>query len=157
MALSFIRSPGCAALLGMSLFITGCATPAPQPAELKLQVAAAERAFARTMATRDHAAFVAFLADDAIFFAGTKPLRGKAQVAAAWQRFSERPEPPFSWEPAEVEVLGDGTLALSSGPVRDANGKLVATFTSIWRQESPGIWRVVFDKGNDACDCATPP
>jgi ketosteroid isomerase-like protein len=141
------------------LLVAGCATPAPAPgdADLKRQVAAAERAFAKTMADRDHAAFVTYLADDTVFFTGPKPLRGKAQVAAVWKRFYERPEAPFSWEPTEVEVLEAGTLALSSGPVRDPTGKVVATFTSIWRQEAPGVWRVVFDKGNDACDCAKAP
>ena len=51
-------------------------------------------------------------------------------------------------------MLAGGTLAISSGPVRDPSGKLFATFTSIWRQEAPGVWRIVFDKGNDVCDCA---
>jgi len=32
----------------------------------------------------------------------------------------------------------------------------LATFSSIWRQESPGVWRIVFDKGNPECDCAKP-
>ena len=31
---------------------------------------------------------------------------------------------------------------------------IVATFTSVWRLEAPGTWRIVFDKGNDVCDCA---
>ena len=38
-----------------------------------------------------------------------------------------------------------------------AAGKLIATFTSVWRQESPGVWRIVFDKGNEVCDCAKAP
>jgi hypothetical protein len=50
-----------------------------------------------------------------------------------------------------VEVLGSGTLALSTGPVRDPSGKLIGTFTSIWRQDAPGVWRIVFDKGNPVC------
>jgi hypothetical protein len=53
-----------------------------------------------------------------------------------------------------VEVLDSGDLALSSGPVRDASGKLIATFTSIWRREAPATWRIVFDKGNPVCPCA---
>jgi ketosteroid isomerase-like protein len=149
----------CAFIAAAAVFAAGCAATPPMPgaAELQKQVAATERAFARTMADRDHAAFVTFLADDTVFFTGPKPLRGKAQVAAGWKRFYERPDAPFSWEPADVEVLDSGTLAISSGPVRDAQGKLVGTFTSIWRQEAPGVWRVVFDKGNDACDCAKAP
>ena len=53
-------------------------------------------------------------------------------------------------------MLDSGNLALSSGPVRDPNGKLFATFTSIWRQEAPGTWRIIFDKGNEVCDCPKP-
>jgi ketosteroid isomerase-like protein len=65
------------------------------------------------------------------------------------------PDAPFSWEPAEVEVLASGALALSSGPVRDPHGKLIGRFMSIWRLEAPGQWRVVFDKGSPVCDCPT--
>ena len=49
-----------------------------------------------------------------------------------------------------------GRWRLSTGPVRDPRGKLIARFTSIWRLEAPGIWRIVFDSGADACDCAPP-
>lgn len=132
--------------------LAGCATtPRPDLAELKRQVFETERAFARTMANRDHAAFTAFLAEETVWFSGKVPLRGRAAVAADWKRFYEKPEAPFSWEPAEVEVLDSGTLALSSGPVRDPAGQVFARFTSIWRLEAPGQWRIVFDKGCDAC------
>ncbi len=139
--------------------VAGCAAPPPRPdiAELTRQVADTERAFARTMADRNHAAFVTFLAPDAIFFGGAKPLRGRQAVADAWKRFYDKPEAPFSWKPETVEVLDSGTLALSSGPVFDPAGKNVATFTSIWRLEAPGTWRIVFDKGNDVCDCPKAP
>ena len=139
-------------------FLTACAV-SPQrsvTAELQQQVTATERAFARTMADRDHAAFTAFLADDAIFVSEPRTLLGKDEVAAAWKRFYEKPGAPFSWSPGQVEVLSSGTLALSTGPVYDPQGKQVATFTSIWRLEAPGVWRIVFDKGNDVCDCAKP-
>ena len=119
-------------------------------------VADTERAFARTMAERDHAAFVRFVSEEAVFFSGTKVLRGKQQVADAWKPYYQGPTAPFSWQPEQVEVLQSGALALSSGPVRDAQGKLIATFSSIWRQEAPGVWRIVFDKGNEVCDCAKP-
>jgi ketosteroid isomerase-like protein len=136
--------------------VLGCAAqpPQPDPALLRRQVAETERAFARTMAERDHAAFVRFLADDAVFLSEPATLRGRDAVAAAWKRYFDGPKAPFSWEPGRVEVLDSGALALSTGPVRDASGKLIATFTSVWRQEAPGVWRIVFDKGDDACDCA---
>ena len=139
--------------------LAGCAAnaPRPTPAELQQQVADTERAFAGTMADRNHAAFVAFLSEEAIFFTGPKPPHGRQEVADAWKKFYEKPEAPFSWAPDKVEVLASGTLAISSGPVRDPKGKHIATFTSIWRQEAPGVWRIVFDKGNEVCDCAKTP
>jgi ketosteroid isomerase-like protein len=138
--------------------LAGCAATPPKPsaAEAQQQVADTERAFAKSMADRDHAAFVAFLAEETIFFSGPKPLHGKAEVAAFWKRFYEKPDAPFSWQPETVEVLESGNLALSSGPVFDPSGKKFATFTSIWRRDAPGVWRIVFDKGNPECDCAKP-
>lgn len=119
-------------------------------ATLRAEVAAAERAFAKAMADRSLEAFARHVSDEAIFFSGPdgQPLRGKAQVMAGWARFFNGPTAPFSWEPDEVEPLPSGTLAHSSGPVRDPSGKVIARFNSIWRLEAPGVWRVVFDKGS---------
>ena len=133
--------------------LAGCTVNPPRANldELRKQVADTERAFARTMAERNFGAFTSFLAEDAIFHAGQKPIRGKQAVAQDWKKFYEKPEAPFSWEPQQVEVLDSGTLAHSSGPVRDPGGKAFATFNSIWRLEAPGVWRVVFDKGSEVC------
>lgn len=86
---------------------------------LAVQVRDVERAFAKTMADRDHAAFVSFLADETIFFGPKAALRGKKAVAEGWKQFYDGARAPFSWEPERVEVLDSGTLALSTGPVRD--------------------------------------
>jgi len=133
--------------------LLACQSPAPAPSRIepRQQVMETERAFARTMAARDHGAFRAFLAEEAVFFSGERPLHGREAVAAWWKRYYEGSEAPFSWEPERVEVLASGYLALSTGPVRDPKGKLIGTFTSIWRLEG-GAWRIVFDKGNPVCD-----
>jgi ketosteroid isomerase-like protein len=138
--------------------LAGCTTMTPRPsaADLKKQVADTERAFAKTMADRNHAAFTSFLADETIFFTSKEALRGRQAVADFWKKFYEGPTAPFSWEPQTVEVLDSGTLALSSGPVYDPKGKNFATFTSIWRLEAPGTWKIIFDKGNEVCDCPKP-
>jgi ketosteroid isomerase-like protein len=125
-------------------------------ADARSQVMATERAFALTMAERRLESFSSFVADEAVFFSGATPLRGKPAIVAAWARFYQGPQAPFSWEPQDVEVLASGGLAISSGPVRDEAGTLIATFTSIWRLEADGAWRFVFDKGNGACRCAVP-
>jgi ketosteroid isomerase-like protein len=120
----------------------------PAPEQARQQVWAAELAFARTMADRKLQAFSEFVSDEAVFFSDATTLRGKTQVVDDWATLFETVEAPFSWEPDHVEVLASGTLALSTGPVRDTSGKIIARFNSVWRLEAPGVWRVVFDKGS---------
>jgi ketosteroid isomerase-like protein len=145
----------------LALAVGGCAGTPPAVADraaLEAEVAATERAFAKTMADRDHAAFTRFLADEAVFFGpGPVPLRGKPAVAEAWRGFYTAAAAPFSWEPDEVVVLDSGTLALSTGPVRNPAGKVVSRYQSIWRRESSGTWRIVFDKGSPVCPSAPSP
>ena len=120
------------------------------PESAREQVWAAEIAFAQTMRERNLEAFGNFIADEAVFFAGTTVLRGRSKVIEGWAQYFNGPEAPFSWEPDQVEVLESGSLALSTGPVRDPTGKVVARFNSVWRLESPNGWKVVFDKGSPA-------
>jgi ketosteroid isomerase-like protein len=122
------------------------------PAMLTGHVFAAESSFAASMARRDLKAFAALVSPEAVFFSDTAALRGKQAVVDAWRKFFVERKPPFSWRPETVEVLSSGTLALTSGPVHDPAGKLIGTFTSIWRREADGSWRIIFDKG-----CPPPP
>ncbi len=103
-------------------------------AALTEQVRATEIAFAKTLADQ--------------------PLRGPDQVLTRWQKFFDAPQPPFSWRPEIVEVQQGGKLALSTGPVLDPAGKRIGTYTSIWRRESTGAWKIIFDRGCPVCDCA---
>jgi ketosteroid isomerase-like protein len=132
--------------LGLLMGSAAAQTPAPDLEALRKQVEATERSFAKTMADRDLAAFGRHLSEGTVFY-GRNVLRGKAAVIAAWKGFYEGDKAPFSWEPDQVDVLPDGTLAHSTGPVRDPSGKKISRFNSVWRQESPGVWRIVFDKG----------
>lgn len=152
--LSPIPSWRCWLAATLLLVATGCASlqstmNTTSSQALREQVRAAEIAFARTMADRDHAAFTSFLSEETVFFT-PQAVHGRKAVSDAWARFYQGPKAPFSWAPAEVEVLASGMLAISSGPVFDPDGKPIAQFTSIWRQESPGVWKVIFDKG---CNC----
>lgn len=145
-------------LLPAVALLSACAQLPPlDNAELTRQVTETEKAFAATMARRDFAAFQTFLSEEAIFDGGREPLRGKAAVAAAWQGYFKGERAPFSWDPDRVVVLDSGKLAQSGGPVLDPQGKLTARFNSIWRQEAPGVWRIVFDKGEPVCDCVARP
>ncbi len=113
---------------------------------------AREIAFAKAMADRDPAAFATFVSEEAVFL-------GRASCAAA--RRSRRvgspsstgPKAPFSWQPDRVEVTSSGTLAVSTGPVFDPEGKRTGTFNSTWRLEKDGEWRIVLDHGCPPCSC----
>ena len=136
-------------IVGLLSALVAPATLAAQSgpsADLRRQVFVAESSFAATMANRDLKAFSEFLSPETIWF-GKTPLRGKEAVITAWRRFFDGPKAPFSWRPETVEVLPSGNLALTSGPVFDPDGKMTNTFTTIWRLDPDGRWRVVYDKG----------
>ena len=137
--------------------ISVCKEPSAYPQadrSLKDTVADAERAFADSMAKRDLAAFSAKISTEAVFFGGpdgNTPARGRAAIVDGWKRYFDGPTPPFSWGPDTTEVVDSGTLAMTSGPVRNAKGDVTGRFNSVWRLENDGQWRVVFDKGCKAC------
>ena len=132
---------------------SGCAAPfvAPSREQAVLDVTAAERAFAATMAARDHAAFLSFVAEDAVFLNGGKALRGKAAIGEHWKRFYAAPTAPFAWQPEFVEVLASGRLGQTTGPVTAPDGKVISRFNSTWRLDDDRRWRVVLDEGCTVC------
>ncbi len=150
-----IQTPGARLFLLLLLASSAVSSPAAESrAELTEQVRATEIAFAKTLADRDIVKFSAMIAPDVIWL-GDKPLRGPAAVVESWKHYFEGPNPPFSWAPELVEVQDGGKLALSTGPVLDPTGKRVGTFTSIWRREPSGQWKIIFDRGCPVCQrCA---
>jgi len=136
-----------AALLSI---VAGMARAAADDAAEDLR--AVEVAFAKTMADRDHAAFVSFLDDETIFFSGDDELRGRDAVAAAWAGYYEGDAAPFSWSPDVVTVIDSGTIGLTSGPVLAPDGTRFATFMSVWRRNASGEWRIVLDRGHKWCE-----
>lgn len=124
----------------------------PSTAALEARVRERERAFARTMTDRDLAAFASFVSEEAVFV-DEAPARGRQAVVEAWKALYQGAQAPFSWAPESVYVTASGTLALSSGPVFDPRGNRVGTFSSTWRLEPDGEWRVVLDHGCPPCRC----
>lgn len=124
------------------------------------EVRCSEIGFSRAAETQDMNAFRSFIDADARFV-GSAVLRGVDNIAEAWSVFFGENSPSIMWRPQIVEVLENGTLALSRGPYRvrsrDEDGNLLeewGTFNSIWRLHDDGRWRVVFDAGSPA---ASPP
>lgn len=150
--------PGQARLVTAALALGLAAAVAAQAAEaadrdaLAAKVRAREQAFAKTMADRDHAAFASFVSEEAVFL-GRALLRGRQAVAEGWKPLFDGAKAPFSWQPETVEVVDSGTLALSRGPVFNPEGRRTGTFTSTWRLEKDGEWRVLLDSGCPPCAC----
>ena len=145
-----------ALLLCAPAVLAACASEPPMGggAALARDVMDTERAFAATMAARDHAAFASFLAEDAVFLNGGRgELRGKSAIAEYWKRYYSAPQAPFSWQPDRVALLDSELLAYSTGPVAAPDGKVFARFYSTWRREPTGAWRVIFD---DGCNLGCP-
>lgn len=128
----------------------------PALADLVDDVRCREIGFSQSAENRDYAAFKSFIDGDARFV-GSDVLRGVEQVAEVWSVFFAEDGPTIRWRPQIIEVLENGTLALSRGPYKseslDADGNNVeswGTFNSVWRLNEDGEWRVVFDAGSPA-------
>ena len=153
-----VANPLIAAALILILGLPAAALAADGPgySELATQLRATEEAFAKTMADRDHAAFVTFLADETVFFGRSGELRGRDAVAAAWKPLFEGAAAPFSWQPEVATVLDSGSLGLTAGPIIAPDGKRAGTFNSVWRRSPDGSWKIVFDRGCPGCECPPP-
>ena len=149
-------------LLAIAPTLAQVASTVPSRQELVEQVRRAELAFAATVAGKRPEEFAAMIDETAVFLgARGEVARGRAEVVAAWQGLLGADAPEFVWHPEIVELSGDGTLGLSRGPWtlrgRDPQGNAIertGTFTSIWRRQADGSWRVIFDAGCGPCpDC----
>ena len=130
-------------------------------ADAENEVRCHEIAFSQSVENQDVEAFASFIDADARFIGGSVQ-RGADAVVQAWSIFFGDDAPRIMWRPQYIEVLHDGTLALSRGPYRmvatDADGTSKehwGTFNSIWRRQGDGSWRIIFDAGNDAAEPPT--
>jgi ketosteroid isomerase-like protein len=125
----------------------------PALADLADEVRCREIGFSKSVESRNQELFASYIDPDARFVSGSVT-RGPEAIAAAWAIFFDPDGPTIKWRPKYIEVLENGELALSRGPYRlvthDDEGSATeswGTFNSVWRLNSDGEWRVVFDAG----------
>ena len=117
------------------------------------QMIEAERAFAaRALMVGWKQAFLESFADDAIGFADGSVGYARDQIAA-------NPDPPkdhqLQWEPRFGDIAASGELGYLTGPVqsilptRDKGRPRHSTYTSVWKRQRDGSFKVVMDVGVD--------
>lgn len=118
-----------------------------------------EANFASDVAKNGHAAFLNYFAEDGVEVVDGGGFDNKDAM---------RKQPPWpdgtslTWTPIKAEMSASGDLGYTYGnyiyTVKNKEGKLVANYgkyTSIWRKQKDGQWKVVVDVGNSSPDPKT--
>jgi len=109
---------------------------------------AADAAFAsRAAEIGHHAAFIEYLAEDAVLF------RPEAVRGQEWLAAHEPAGGRLEWSPAAAAVSCAATLAVTTGSWRYSNSEggepVAGHYLSVWRLDAQSRWRVVLDHGID--------
>jgi ketosteroid isomerase-like protein len=138
--------------------LTTVALGAETPADAIRAMVEAERKFYQTGQEKGtRAAFLEFLADDAIVFR-PGPVNGK-------EVWSKRPEtgPDLLWEPNFAAISRGADFGYDSGPSKWRSRKIDKNFTgfghfiSIWKKQKDGTWKVALDCGIENSGSDTKP
>lgn len=136
------------ALLSVSSAFAGKQKPA-KGAELLFQV---EAAFAQDAAQHGHDAFLTWFADDGVELDDGGGIVSKEEM----RKQSPWPEgTSLTWTPVKADMAASGDLGYTYGNYvfkhKDKTGKQIidhGKYTSIWKKQKDGLWKVVVDIGN---------
>jgi hypothetical protein len=105
-------------------------------------VVAAELAFARLAQDKGQwTAFAQTSTDQAVMFV-PQPV-----LAHAWLKGRANPAVAVKWQPYQVWMSCDGSLAVTKGGWQRPNG--VGYFTTVWQRQRNGAYKWVMDQGDD--------
>ena len=144
-----------AVCFGVALFLAGPAQAAP-----KDDLLAVDKAFSAMSAEKgSHAAFLAYMTDDARLYQGDHPpLLGKA-AAAVFFAAEEKADSSYQsqkliWTPLEAEASPDGMLGYTRGSwvftaPKSAGASLTLTgyYVTEWRRTADGSYKFCLDIG----------
>jgi ketosteroid isomerase-like protein len=115
-----------------------------------------EADFAADVAKHGHEAFITYFADDGVEVVDGGGFNNKDAM---------RKQPPWpggttlTWTPIKAEMATSGDLGYTYGnyiyTAKNKEGKLVTSYgkyTSIWKKQKDGQWKVVVDVGNSSPD-----
>jgi ketosteroid isomerase-like protein len=118
-----------------------------------------ETDFAADVAKHGHDAFLTYFAEDGVEIVDGGGIDTKDAM---------RQQPPWpegtslTWAPVKAEMAASGDLGYTYGnyvyAAKNKDGKLTASYgkyTSIWKKQKDGKWKVVVDMGNSSPDPKT--
>ena len=141
-------------LLASVAFAT--AQKSPKTSDVLMQL---EAEFAADVAQHGHSAFATHFAEDGVEVVDG----GGFDSLEAIRKQPSWPEgTTLTWTPIKAEMAASGDLGYTYGNYvftgKNKEGKLVSSYgkyTSIWRKQKDGQWKVVVDVGNSSPDPKT--
>jgi ketosteroid isomerase-like protein len=114
-----------------------------------------EAEFMKAAAEKGSQGYMSYYADDAVEVPnGGVLIQGKANIAKGMS-FLDDKNNRLIWTPVGADISASGDLGYTYGNyefhVHDKDGKAgveYGKYTSIWKQQNDGSWKVVLDMGN---------
>ncbi len=114
-----------------------------------------EAEFMKAASEKGSRGYMSYYADDAVEVPNGGPLiSGKVNIAKG-MTFLDEPGNRLSWTPAGGDISSSGDLGYTYGTFefrsKDKNGNSrieYGKYTSIWKLQKDGSWKVVLDMGN---------
>ena len=114
-----------------------------------------EGEFMKAAAERGSAGYMSYYADDAVEVPnGGAITQGKVNIAKG-MGFLDQKDNQLTWTPVGADIAASGDLGYTYGTFEfrsiDKDGKPVVDhgkYTSIWKKQQDGNWKVVLDMGN---------
>jgi ketosteroid isomerase-like protein len=95
-----------------------------------------------------------WFAEDARIETGKDVIEGKPALREYYSKMFAGREFRLHWWPVQADISADGTLGFTFGRAsiswRDENGKeqkRESRYTTLWRKQKDGTYKVVFDMG----------
>jgi ketosteroid isomerase-like protein len=114
-----------------------------------------EAEFMKATGERGSQGYLSYYADDAVLVPNGGPLiQGKVNIAQT-MGFLDEKENHLTWTPVGADISRSGDLGYTYGTYqflsKEKDGKPVVDhgkYTSIWKKQVDGSWKVVLDMGN---------
>jgi len=111
----------------------------------------------RAAAEKGSLGYMSYYADDAVEVPNGAPLiQGKTEIAKG-MGFLDDKNNSLLWTPVGADISASGDLGYTYGTfefrAKDKEGKPVVQhgkYTSIWKRQKDGSWKVVLDMGNSS-------